>query len=47
MSLITLRSSSQHQAMGQPSRESAALISNYFKEGIPLHARKHPGTGLV
>tara|TARA_R110002074_G_scaffold5893_1_gene28107 strand:+ start:16095 stop:18986 length:2892 start_codon:yes stop_codon:yes gene_type:complete len=40
MSLITLRSS-QHQN-GATLSESAALISNFFKEGIPLH----PGNSL-
>ena len=40
MSLITLRSS-QHQN-GATLSESAALISNYFKEGIPLQ----PGNTL-
>ena len=40
MSLITLRST-QHQN-GSTLSESAALISNFFKEGIPLH----PGNTL-
>lgn len=40
MSLITLRSSQNNN--GATISESAALLSNYFKEGIPLH----PGNTL-